>query len=38
MPKITLEYADVDGVPCARFVTDWVEVTEDSRPTCYQYQ
>lgn len=36
MPELRQEYVVIDGVKHCRFVTDWVEVTEDSRPTCYQ--
>lgn len=36
MPAIEREYAVIDGVRHCRFVTEWVEVTEDSAPTTYQ--
>lgn len=42
MPKISREYMEdkivKGGKRYCRFVTEWVEVTEDSAPECYQYK
>ena len=35
MPKIAREYVERDGARFCRFVTEWVEVDEDSAPECY---